>query len=36
MMISLSTFIPNYKGRGYPDWAYGFNQSNPKELESQL
>lgn len=23
---------PNYKGRGYPDWAYGFNQSNPKGI----
>jgi len=23
---------PNYKGRGYPDWAYGFNQNNPKGI----
>ena len=23
---------PNYRGRGYPDYAYGFNSSNPKGI----
>jgi len=23
---------PNYKGRGYPDYAYGYNASNPKGI----
>ena len=23
---------PNYKGRGYPDYAYGYNSSNPKGI----
>ena len=33
MSDDFSKYIyPNYKGRGYPDWAYGFNQSNPKGI----
>ena len=33
MSDDFSKYIyPNYKGRGYPDWAYGFNQNNPKGI----